>query len=40
MKTQLIEERVELTQEIYRFGSDIHDLETILNKKIEASDVQ
>ncbi|KAG5589958.1 hypothetical protein H5410_040472 [Solanum commersonii] len=40
MTTQLIEERVELTQEIYQFGSDIHDLETHLNKKIEASDAQ
>ncbi|KAG5574858.1 hypothetical protein H5410_054992 [Solanum commersonii] len=32
--------RVELTQEIDQFDSDIHDLETHLNKKIEASDAQ
>ncbi|KAG5605198.1 hypothetical protein H5410_026690 [Solanum commersonii] len=36
MTTQLIEGRVELTQEIDQFGSDIHDLEAHLNKKIEA----
>uniref|UniRef100_M1DMN3 Uncharacterized protein n=1 Tax=Solanum tuberosum TaxID=4113 RepID=M1DMN3_SOLTU len=40
MTTQLIEGRVELTQEIDQFGSDIHDLETHLNKKIEASYAQ
>uniref|UniRef100_M1DKX3 Uncharacterized protein n=1 Tax=Solanum tuberosum TaxID=4113 RepID=M1DKX3_SOLTU len=40
MTTQLIEGRVEFTQEIDQFGSDIHDLEAHLNKKIEASDVQ
>ncbi|KAG5586338.1 hypothetical protein H5410_046772 [Solanum commersonii] len=40
MTTQLIEGRVELTQEINQFGSDIHDLEAHLNKKIGASDVQ
>ncbi|KAG5591480.1 hypothetical protein H5410_041994 [Solanum commersonii] len=38
--SQLIEGRVELTQEIDQFGSDIHDLETHLNKKIKASDAQ
>uniref|UniRef100_A0A0V0IYI3 Putative ovule protein n=1 Tax=Solanum chacoense TaxID=4108 RepID=A0A0V0IYI3_SOLCH len=40
MTTQLIEGRVELTQEINQFGSDIHDLEANLNKKIEASEAQ
>uniref|UniRef100_M1DKI1 Uncharacterized protein n=1 Tax=Solanum tuberosum TaxID=4113 RepID=M1DKI1_SOLTU len=40
MTTQLIEGRVELTQEIDQFGSDIHDLEAHLNKKIEASEAQ
>ncbi|KAG5617791.1 hypothetical protein H5410_017615 [Solanum commersonii] len=40
MTSQLIEGRVELTQEIDQFGSDIHDLETHWNKKIEASDAQ
>ncbi|KAG5598309.1 hypothetical protein H5410_029679 [Solanum commersonii] len=40
MTSQLIEERVELTQKIDQFGSDIHDLETHLNKKIEVSDAQ
>ncbi|KAG5579333.1 hypothetical protein H5410_049960 [Solanum commersonii] len=40
MTTQLIEGRVELTQEIDQFGSDIHELETDLNKKIEASEAQ
>ncbi|KAG5620135.1 hypothetical protein H5410_005353 [Solanum commersonii] len=40
MATQLIEGRVELTQEIDQFGSDIHDLEVDLNKKIEASEAQ
>ncbi|KAG5609988.1 hypothetical protein H5410_021269 [Solanum commersonii] len=38
--TQLIEGRVELTQEIDQFGSDIHDLEADLNKKIEAFEAQ
>ncbi|KAG5632770.1 hypothetical protein H5410_004487 [Solanum commersonii] len=40
MTSQLIEGRVELTQEIDQFSSDIHDLETHLNKKIEASDAE
>ncbi|KAG5571844.1 hypothetical protein H5410_061610 [Solanum commersonii] len=40
MTTQLIEGRVELTQEIDQFGSDIHDLEAHLNKNIEASETQ
>uniref|UniRef100_M1DTG0 Uncharacterized protein n=1 Tax=Solanum tuberosum TaxID=4113 RepID=M1DTG0_SOLTU len=40
MTTQLIEGRVELTQEIDQFGSCIHDLEAHLNKKIEASEAQ
>ncbi|KAG5586450.1 hypothetical protein H5410_046884 [Solanum commersonii] len=40
MTTQLIEGRVKLTQEIDQFGSDIHDLETHLNKKIDASEAQ
>uniref|UniRef100_M1DH78 Uncharacterized protein n=1 Tax=Solanum tuberosum TaxID=4113 RepID=M1DH78_SOLTU len=40
MTSQLIEGIVELTQEIDQFHSDIHDLETHLNKKIEASDAQ
>ncbi|KAG5632816.1 hypothetical protein H5410_004533 [Solanum commersonii] len=40
MTTQLIEGRVDPTQEIDQFGLDIHDLETHLNKKIEASDAQ
>uniref|UniRef100_M1E0V5 Uncharacterized protein n=1 Tax=Solanum tuberosum TaxID=4113 RepID=M1E0V5_SOLTU len=39
-EAEIIEGRVELTQEIDQFGSDIHDLETHLNKKIEASDAQ
>ncbi|KAG5609355.1 hypothetical protein H5410_020636 [Solanum commersonii] len=40
MTIQLIEGRVELTQEIDQFGLDIHDLEIHLNKKIEASNAQ
>uniref|UniRef100_M1DAI2 Uncharacterized protein n=1 Tax=Solanum tuberosum TaxID=4113 RepID=M1DAI2_SOLTU len=40
MTTQLIEGRVELTQKIDQFGSDIHDLEADLNKKIEVSEAQ
>ncbi|KAG5609847.1 hypothetical protein H5410_021128 [Solanum commersonii] len=40
MTRQLIEGRVELTQDIDQFGSDIHDLEAHLNKKIEAYDAQ
>ncbi|KAG5579771.1 hypothetical protein H5410_050398 [Solanum commersonii] len=40
MTTQLIDGRVELTQEIDQFGSDIHDLEVDLNKKIEALEAQ
>ncbi|KAG5615124.1 hypothetical protein H5410_014948 [Solanum commersonii] len=40
MTSQLIEGRVELTKEIDQFGSDIHDLETHLNKNIEAFDAQ
>uniref|UniRef100_M1DL79 Uncharacterized protein n=1 Tax=Solanum tuberosum TaxID=4113 RepID=M1DL79_SOLTU len=38
--TQLIKGRLELTQEIDQFGSDIHDLEAHLNKKVEASNAQ
>ncbi|KAG5611538.1 hypothetical protein H5410_022819 [Solanum commersonii] len=34
MTSQLIEERLELTQEIDQFGSDIHDLKTHLNKRL------
>ena len=40
MTTQLIEGRVELTQNIYQFRSDIHDFEAHLNKKIEVYDSQ
>ena len=40
MTIQLIKGRVELTQDIDQFVSDIHDLEAHLNKKIEASDAQ
>ncbi|KAG5614761.1 hypothetical protein H5410_014585 [Solanum commersonii] len=40
MTTQLIEGRVELTQEIDKFDLDVHDLEVDLNKKIEASEAQ
>ncbi|KAG5619851.1 hypothetical protein H5410_005069 [Solanum commersonii] len=36
----VLNRRVELTQEIDQFGSDIHDLEAYLNKKIEASQSQ
>lgn len=38
MTEQLIEGRTELRQEIDQFGSDIHDLQTKLNEKVEASD--
>ncbi|KAG5595032.1 hypothetical protein H5410_036264 [Solanum commersonii] len=40
MITQLIEGRVELTEEIDQFGLDIHDLKARLNKTIEASEFQ
>jgi len=40
MTTQLIGGRVELTQEKDQFGSNIHDLEAHLNKKIEESKAQ
>ncbi|KAG5611609.1 hypothetical protein H5410_022890 [Solanum commersonii] len=40
MTTQLIEGRVELTQEIDQFSSDINDLEAHLNKKIKASEAK
>uniref|UniRef100_M1DXT4 Uncharacterized protein n=1 Tax=Solanum tuberosum TaxID=4113 RepID=M1DXT4_SOLTU len=40
MKIQLIEGRVELTEDIDQFGSHIHDLEAHLIKKIEASDAK
>ncbi|KAK6791494.1 hypothetical protein RDI58_010575 [Solanum bulbocastanum] len=40
MTTQLIEGRVELTEEIDQFGSNINYLESHLNKKIEVSEAQ
>ena len=40
MATQLIEGRTELRQDIDKFDSDIHDLQALMNKKVEMSDAQ